>query len=326
MKTSKLLLLVICFLTVICQPIWAAPQGALVKMATDKTIQSSTPTVIDFETELYDNGGWHDDTLLQSRLTVPAGVTHIRACTNVVWGQNDFGHRNLKITKNGFAFDGGMYYTFDAAPALDFSGAHCTAKVPVVEGDYFEVNVTHWTPGTIDIKSFVETWFSIEDVSSPSSFNGVVYKLAGQTPVTTTSHGNLPLEIDKSVGSWESGSDNSHIIVPEGISKVKVCAHMAGSSTDPVSSTLPRLFILRLFKNGDFDFITFGGFLSTSKIHDISVDPNVPSWFVSIGPVCSAPLSVIEGDFFQVNGFVFGLQPVLTYSPVETWVSIEAIQ
>lgn len=140
--------------------------GAIVSMAAAQSIPDSTNTVLDFDTEIYDLGGWHESVTNPSRLTVPAGVTKIIIETWVKYTANATGRRLLNYLKNGVAAagDGMNSFNFDAASSGVTTLSSTFAPIDVVEGDYFEVNTFQNSGGALDVSE--DSFFSIRAVSS----------------------------------------------------------------------------------------------------------------------------------------------------------------
>jgi hypothetical protein len=143
----------------------AAFSGALVKKANDQnTADYTTATAITWDSEVYDEGGWHESVTNPSRLTVPSGVTRVRVSTGVVLG-NVTGDLwvLLSIRKGGSAsFDG-----YTAHRSETGSSPHVTITSPVYAvsaGDYFEAFLQLETDTSITVTA-ATAWFAIEKVS-----------------------------------------------------------------------------------------------------------------------------------------------------------------
>ena len=134
--------------------------GARVTRTADQTVNNTTAMVA-FTAEDYDYGGWHDNAVNNSRLTVPAGVEKIRVVAQIEFG--GAGNRSARIVKNGAGTQvataqvGNSAYSYTVV-SLDAGVIECSP------GDYFEVQVE--TSGNSHVRGAVgRSWFSIEVVS-----------------------------------------------------------------------------------------------------------------------------------------------------------------
>ena len=138
--------------------------GALLQLGADQNVPNGVATELNFTEEIYDDGGWHDDVTPGGSFIVPAGVSRAKFCASVVWYTNGSGWRHLVLHKNGSRFQGGMFYDFTATVGYDFTGTHCSAWVPVVEGDEYSIVVNQNSGVTLPVLEAPtgETWFSVE--------------------------------------------------------------------------------------------------------------------------------------------------------------------
>ena len=136
--------------------------GALVT----PTVATSTPnvvaTIIPMGAETYDNGDWFDFGT-PTRLTVPAGVDFVQVsarCTisGVVGASNQL----YSILKNGTPIYTGNASEFFNIPFFaSIAGSIHTAIIPVVAGDFFELQVIPVGGGAGMTVNIGGTWFSI---------------------------------------------------------------------------------------------------------------------------------------------------------------------
>ncbi len=137
----------------------SAFSGALVYSSTGSSL-STTASAIAWDTEDYDVGGWHDNAINNSRLTVPSGVTRVR----LVGGISDVSSVSSQmlgtIRKNGSDTYNGV-----ASTETDTSGGDrlmiASPVLEVIAGDYFEL----YGFGSSRTTDADATWFSIEKVS-----------------------------------------------------------------------------------------------------------------------------------------------------------------
>ena len=92
--------------------------------------------IIGWNTELYDTGGWHDNSTNNSRLTVPSGVNRVR-CGAYIAGDVVAGTLGMRLLKNGAAVRG-AFLDNAAASVLASSICAISAVLEVSPGDYLE--------------------------------------------------------------------------------------------------------------------------------------------------------------------------------------------
>lgn len=138
--------------------------GALVTMASDLTAQNYTaPRILSFDTETYDDGGWHDNVTNNSRLTVPSGVTKVRIAAQVSGtGINADVAKSIEIYKNGAAMSP-QVYLMDSHISGAPSDRVQSYVADVTAGDYFEVRYLLGSDVSTNIIA-AQTWFAIETV------------------------------------------------------------------------------------------------------------------------------------------------------------------
>lgn len=140
--------------------------GALVNKSAAQSIANNSAAVLTWNTEQFDEGGWHSTSSNTSRLTVPDGVRLVRVYANVRFDDNSTGYRQLQIIKNGSTFIGtpnarAMAITSATQPTLLSVN---TGPVLVESGDYFEAEVFQNSGGALDLQNDNATWFSIEAI------------------------------------------------------------------------------------------------------------------------------------------------------------------
>lgn len=141
------------------------PRGALVTRSADQTAANYTATAaIPFDSEVRDTDGIHSNTVNNTRLTVPSGVTLVRLKAmlrlanvagdlwlHMLFGKNggtpDFVGNGRLLTEVG-----------NGSPALNI----CSALLEVAPGDYFEVFLNVETDTSISVQAM--SWFEMEIV------------------------------------------------------------------------------------------------------------------------------------------------------------------
>jgi hypothetical protein len=142
-------------------------RGALANNSGDLTGQNfSTAAAVPFDQDVYDTDDIHDTSSNTSRLTVPAGVTHIRLTASIKVALVDESRWILAdIYKNGgsgLTWAGGVYQRMEISAAVTTGPSAVSAVLEVTPGDYFELflQVEIDTSVTID----TQTWFAMEIV------------------------------------------------------------------------------------------------------------------------------------------------------------------
>ena len=133
-------------------PEWQPPAGGggfsagclLIKTANQSTA-SGTLNAITFDAEIYDTSNLHDNTLNPSRITIPEGWTWAVFTASIRWESNMTGFRLLRFDKNGAIFVGAATHRKRAQSESEDSIS--SPVIPVVEGDYFEVQVMQTSGG-----------------------------------------------------------------------------------------------------------------------------------------------------------------------------------
>lgn len=137
-------------------------RAALVRNSTAQAIADSTITVLDWDTEDYDDDGIHESVTNPSRLTVPTGVTRVRLTAYIDFAANSTGRRLVQIRKNGTATVGSGIptFNFDATSAGITTIQVVSAPIVVAATDFFEIDVFQNSGVSIDVR--VGSWFGME--------------------------------------------------------------------------------------------------------------------------------------------------------------------
>lgn len=141
--------------------------GALVTKAADQTAADYDPgTVIGWDSETYDVGGWHDNVTNNSRFTVPSGVSRVRITGQVWLSSVTAGNQcMLTVIKNGSAIDTdvGMPAQTAAPNNTERRINVASAVLAVSPGDYFEAHLTVNADSSITVEA-TSSWFAINAV------------------------------------------------------------------------------------------------------------------------------------------------------------------
>lgn len=142
-----------------------ADKGALVYRNTDQSISTSSSTTLNWDLEDYDTDSIHDTVTNNSRLTVPTGVTRVRAYGLAIWQAHSSGYRHVRILKNGATtYNGlGAQTSNSNAGSAEHNMQVSTAIIDVVAGDYFEMSAYQTSGSTLNIEGGVNhSWFAME--------------------------------------------------------------------------------------------------------------------------------------------------------------------
>lgn len=137
---------------------WATPAsgvtyvGAQVTNTSAQSISNGTYTAINFQSEVFDTDGFHDNSTNNTRLTIPAGKGGKYLITGQAnFASNSSGFRAIAIMKNGGASQ--IAY----ANANPISGSSFTFEfscvVSAVATDYYEMNVYQSSGGSLNVNS-----------------------------------------------------------------------------------------------------------------------------------------------------------------------------
>lgn len=140
-------------------------RGAMVKKSADQTTADYTAgPAMAFNSEIYDTGVWHDNSVANTRLTVPAGVTAVRVGGNVIIADTTVDtFKTLVLTKNGSAsFDGACGVSLEVG-ATSCGMSIASGVIAVTAGDYFELVLTEESDNSVTITA-ARTNFWIEAV------------------------------------------------------------------------------------------------------------------------------------------------------------------
>lgn len=134
----------------------ASFSGALVTRSAVQAFVNNVTTLFTFDAETYDVGGYHDNAVNPSRLTVPAAgwyLVHVRSS----WAANGVGWRYLEIRKNadGVVGAGTLIAVSQIAPsgAGDVTLNETGAVVQCNSGDRFEAFGFQNSGGNLNVNS-----------------------------------------------------------------------------------------------------------------------------------------------------------------------------
>ena len=138
---------------------WAAAGGAAfngckVTKSANQSIPDATATIVTFDTETFDVGGYHDNATNNSRLTITTTGYYLLSFM-IGWSINATGQRSTRITKNGTIVS---FYT-NSPNARD--QAYSTI-VSATASDYYELSAYQASGAALNLVPYSEgTFFQI---------------------------------------------------------------------------------------------------------------------------------------------------------------------
>lgn len=295
----------------------ASPRGALVTLAADLTTQDYTggATAVAFDEELYDTDAIHDNSTNNSRLTVPAGVTHVRLSGQVAFaaGTNDTWHY-LWMYKNGSSDWQGAPVTQQEVGRTTMNMNIISPILEVVAGDYFELFPRNETDTSVTL-SDDQTWFAMEIVEpvlvQKEKFRGALVKPAADiTTADYTTATDIPFDEEDydTDAIHDNSTNNTRLTVPSGVSKVRLTGGVIITAMSVDEWTL-----LQVHKNGSNQW---------TGIASQQLDTTNTARYSSV----STPVvSVVPGDYFELN-FRVETDTSITLEEWGTYFSMEIIE
>jgi uncharacterized protein YjlB len=302
------------------------PRGSLVTLAADDTTKSanqsianSTSTAITWDQETYDSDNLHDNATNNSRMTVPAGVTHVRLDASITFAVHGTGYRTVYFYKNGTTIVSRIQ--IDPSATADTMMSLSSQVLEVVEGDYFEVWVKHTRGAALNVNTGVASWFNMEivgptvvtttETSAGQPFKGaLVSKAADETAANYTAGVAVPWTSEiYDVGGWHSNAtNNERLTVPAGVTKVRLAASLYIQAMSAGQS-----MAMSIKKNGSADVEGLGEHIG---------DSNGSSGSKSIS---SCVVEVVEGDYFELH-YTHETDTSITVFATRSFFSIEAVE
>ena len=211
-------------------------RGALVNRITSGYSVGTGLTVVQWNNEVYDDGGWHDNSTNPSRMTQPSsGTGLVRVQANVSLAASG-GELGLQIIRNGSALTADMQNDSTGNTLNIFS-----PPLAASTSDYFELRVRCSSATTVDVNN--ASWMSVNEL--PSSLKYAIDRITTNKSIPSGSSWNVfacDVE-DADVGGWYTAGDN-HFTVPSGVTQVRVGYFVRSSNT------LGSTWCVGFFKNG----------------------------------------------------------------------------
>lgn len=309
--------------------------GALVSTTSGSSVAHLNQLILAWENELQDTDGYYD-AASPNRLTVPSGlgINTVILKAQIEWdGTTTDGMRFLQLVKNGSVLSPDVV---SKIKNVDFAAAQSSVQqllsypLSVTDNDFFELRVTqaNGSTATIDITATDRNWFAIEnvtpkvDTSSPlasGTFRGALVSVSSGTAFPSASATTLIGwdQISYDTDGFFDSNNPSVFTIPANVNKVKLHGQIAWEGT---SSTGDRRLIMRKNDSGS------GG--SDPEEEQIVFVTNTASSIVTgvqtVQQGHTAPLTVTEGDFFDLRGRQDSGGP-LDIGPLYTWFGIEVV-
>ena len=123
--------------------------GARVYDASDQTIANATGTAVAFDTEMYDTGGFHDNSTNNSRLTAPVSGYYIITGHIRFYG-NATGIRWISIREGG---DTGIARQYNSSPGAGDIVLSVATIYYLAASEYVELMVYQDSGGNLDTRT-----------------------------------------------------------------------------------------------------------------------------------------------------------------------------
>jgi hypothetical protein len=149
-------------------PSWATPAGGAtfsgcsLRSSVDISVPDATTTTVNFNTEIFDVDGYHDNSTNTNRITIPSGKTgYFLIVATIRYTQNSNGYRGMNILRNGSSFV--QIRTNNAFG--DNASVTNSIIVYAVPGDYYSLTAFQNSGSTLELSGS----------TSPSQNFGITY-------------------------------------------------------------------------------------------------------------------------------------------------------
>lgn len=268
---------------------------ALLTKSATQAISADTPTILTWQTEVADVGGWFDSGVSNQNFVVPAGVSYVRFSANSQ-PNNSTGQNYIEVQTGAGATFPGMGCKDTQRSGTDFNG-FTSAVVAVNPGDTFRLS--YLSESATTVQNTNATWFAVEEVRG---FSGcLAYKSATQgISAGVEAAVAFAAEAYDTHSAHDNASNNSRITVPSGFTKARPSFSVEGP---PVA----QYFRGRVMKNGAV-YNGMPSFANTTTNADFC--SGIGAW-VDVNP----------GDYFElfVTSGSGGTMPISH----RTWLCVE---
>ncbi len=277
--------------------------GALVKRSAQTGVNYSTPTMVIFDSEVFDTHGLHDNVTANTKLIIPSTLnSNYAVLTASVSLANVTANNGLRIRilKGGAAFQ--------SMSGLDIktptTGAHwlniSTGPVLLTTADFFEVELTS---EDVSIDVAAETCFSLYCITDSNRDGRVLCKLnADATTQNYSTPAAIPfdgVDVFDTHASHDPASSNTKIIIPAALNGRY--AIFTASVQAALAANLVQTIAIR--KGGS---LTYDGFGANSGQN---ANLSGTAWSTCV----THPILLATGDEFEV-----------VYSNTDTSITLSA--
>lgn len=175
-------------------------------------------TVVQWNNEVYDTDGFHDNTTNPSRMTIPSGTTGLFRLSASIAASGSTAELGIAFYKNGTLITSTEYDTENVSGNISAVSMPLTASA----GDYFEVAIRAGSAPTVDVSN--NSWFAIEELPS-----GLTYQSSSWSATSLSSGSFIQV--------------GSTLTIPAGVTRVR--AGFWGGKTSTTGT-----FALKIRKNG----------------------------------------------------------------------------
>ena len=195
----------------------SAFQGALVNRSSNQAYSAATMTTVQWNQEVYDTGGYHDNSTNPSRFTIPANGVYRISC-NILVNASTYAWGRMKV--NGTVIVGCPQTSHD----LDCDYINLvSAPLVLTAGDYVEVEIQTNLAGNIGAGN--DTWFAIEKVD-PSIKRCLIYGTGAQNVTTANPFINFNTEAYDTAAMFDSAVNAQRIYVPAGCTQARITMNL----------------------------------------------------------------------------------------------------
>lgn len=203
-----------------------ALEYALVYKSATQSLSAGVNTVLTFDSEVADVGGWHDTVTNNSRMTIPVGTTLVRLTANVETSSFS-GQGGISLLKNGSLFAGGFNRDTNLGSGGYFFNA-ISAILEVTAGDYFEVQC--FTNAASTVSNSESTWFAVEEIPAATKrcfcTLDVGQAIAGGVPEALV----FTAEVYDTDAIHDNASNQSFFTAPSGVTEARISFNVSGPS------------------------------------------------------------------------------------------------
>jgi hypothetical protein len=140
--------------------------GVLATLTANQALNHRAWTTLSGFTVATDTDSWYDGGS-PDRITVPSGIgiTYVEVSAGVSFASFNAGPREIRLRKNGSEVFAGNAGSTSQSGTSAINLSICTPPIPVVEGDYFEVQVRQNSGSALNAQSGSSSFIAAQGVS-----------------------------------------------------------------------------------------------------------------------------------------------------------------